>query len=83
MLVRRTRPTPPAPKLSEQELESRIKQQHAQRLRFLHTVNKHKFLLEGSPLGDFEAWMESPGTLPLVIRGIAGRFRPSGNWEAS
>jgi hypothetical protein len=40
----------------------------------LHTVTKSKHTLTGSPFGDFEAWMESDHSLPLVIRGEHGQF---------
>lgn len=61
----------------------KIKVMMARRKAALHTVNKSKFRMRGCPLGDFDAFMESPHSLPLVIRGEAGRFNSAGSWERS
>lgn len=78
MLLRR-KPRP-APTPTPVDTQRAIRQMMGRRAAELHTVHKQKFTLEGSPLGVFEAWMESPDSLPLVIRGQAGRFSGSGQW---
>lgn len=77
ILLKRTK-RPPRP-----DPAAAIRKMMGQRGRELHTVYKVKVRFTGSPVGDFDAWVESGfshHSLPLVIRGQAGFFNGAGQW---